>query len=54
MGREKTFQIHLDPALIEQFHELLGEHGHISEQISFMEKAFEKKMFRGLPAWDCI
>lgn len=54
MGREKTFQIHLDPALIERFHELLGEHGHISEQISFMEKAFEKKKFRGLPAWDCI
>ena len=54
MSREKTFQIHLDPALIELFHELLGEHEHISEQISFVEKAFEKKKFRGLPAWDCI
>lgn len=54
MDREKTFQIHLDPDLIERFHELLGEHEHISEQISFVEKAFEKKKFRGLSAWDCI
>lgn len=54
MDCEKTFQIHLDPALIERFHDLLGRHEHISEQISFVEKAFEKKKFRGLPAWDCI
>ena len=54
MDREKTFRIHLDPDLIERFRELLGEHEHISEQISFVEKAFEKKKFRGLPAWDCI
>lgn len=54
MECEKTFQIHLDPALIERFHDLLGRHEHISEQISFVEKVFEKKKFRGLPAWDCI
>ena len=54
MDCEKTFQIHLDPALIERFHEALGEHEHISEQISLVGKAFEGKKFRGLPAWDCI
>lgn len=54
MDSEKTFQIHLDPDLIEQFHELLGEHEHVSEQISFIEKTFVGKKYRGLSAWDCI
>lgn len=54
MGREKTFQIHLDPDLIEEFNASLNTHEHISEQISFVEKAFEKKKYRGIPAWDCI
>ena len=54
MGREKTFQIHLDPDLIEEFNASLNAHEHISEQISFVEKAFEKKKYRGVPAWDCI
>ncbi len=54
MRREKTFQIYLDPDLIEQFNESLSRHEHISEQISFVEKAFEKKKYRGVPAWDCI
>ena len=54
MGREKTFQIHLNPNLIERFNDSLDRHEHISEQISFVEKAFEKKKYRGVPAWDCI
>ena len=54
MGREKTFQIHLDPDLIERFDDSLDRHEHISERISFVEKAFEKKEYRGVPAWDCI
>ena len=54
MGREKTFRIHLDPDLIERFDDSLDRHEHISEQISFVEKAFEKKKYRGVPAWDCI
>lgn len=54
MRQKKTFQIHLDPDLIEQFSESLSRHEHISEQISFVEKAFEKKKYRGVPAWDCI
>ncbi|MGO4860492.1 hypothetical protein ACTQ5N_00295 [Atopobiaceae bacterium Sow4_H2] len=54
MDHEKTFQIHLDPALIERFDDSLDRHEHISEQISFVEKAFEKKKYRGVPAWDCI
>lgn len=54
MGREKTFQIRLDPNLIEEFNASLNTHEHISEQISFVEKAFEKKKYRGIPAWDCI
>lgn len=54
MGRQKTFQIHLDPELIEEFNASLNAHEHISEQISFVEKAFEKKRYRGVPAWDCI
>lgn len=51
---EKTFQISLDPDLIERFNESLGRHERISEQISFVEKAFERKKYRGVPAWDCI
>lgn len=54
MGREKTFQIHLDPDIVEEFNESLGRHEHISEQISFVEKAFDRKRYRGVPAWDCI
>lgn len=54
MDCEKTFQIHLDPDLIEEFNDSLGKHEHISEQISFVEKAFQKKKYRGVPAWDCI
>lgn len=54
MGDKKTFQIHLDPDLIEQFHESLGRHEHISEHISFVEGAFKGKKYRGVPAWDCI
>ena len=54
MGHEKIFRIHLDPNLIEEFNDSLGKHEHISEQISFVEKAFEKKKYRGVPAWDCI
>lgn len=53
MRREKTFQIHLDPGFIEDFNESLSKHEHISEQISFADKAFKKK-YRGVPAWDCI
>lgn len=54
MSRQKTFQIHLDPELIEEFSASLNAHEHITEQISFVEKAFEKKKYRGVPAWDCI
>lgn len=54
MGRQKTFQIYLDPELIEEFNASLNAHEHISEQISFVEKAFEKKRYRGVPAWDCM
>ena len=54
MDCEKTFRIHLDPGLIERFDDSLGRHEHISEQISFVEKAFEKKKYRGVPAWDCV
>lgn len=54
MGYEKTFRIHLNPDLIERFNDSLDRHEHISEQISFVEKAFEKKKYRGVPAWDCI
>lgn len=54
MTRRKTFQIHLDPELIEEFNVSLNAHEHISEQMSFVEKAFEKKKYRGVPAWDCI
>lgn len=54
MGCEKTFQLHLDPDLVEEFNDSLGKHEHISEQISFVEKAFERKKYRGVPAWDCI
>ena len=54
MDCEKTFRIHLDPDLIEKFDDSLGRHEHISEQISFVEKAFEKKKYRGVPAWDCV
>lgn len=54
MGRVKTFRIHLDPDLIERFNDSLDRHEHISEQISFVEKAFEKKKYWGVPAWDCI
>ena len=54
MRGQKTFQIHLDPELIEEFNASLTAHEHISEQISFVEKAFEKKRYRGVPAWDCM
>lgn len=54
MRRRKTFQIHLDPEFIEEFSASLNAHERISEQISFIEKAFEKKSYRGVPAWDCI
>lgn len=54
MDYEKTFRIHLNPDLIERFNDSLDRHEHISEQISFVEKAFEKKKYRGVPAWDCI
>lgn len=54
MSERKTFQIHLDPELIEEFNASLDAHEHISEQISFVERAFEKKSYRGIPAWDCI
>ena len=54
MRERKTFQIHLNPELIEEFNASLDAHEHISEQISFVEKAFEKKRYRGVPAWDCI
>lgn len=54
MNEQKTFQIHLDLGLIEEFNESLDSHQHISEQISFVEKAFENKKYRGVPAWDCI
>ena len=54
MKKQKSFQIHLDPDLIEEFHASLNAHEQISEQISFMEKAFKKKSYRGVPAWDCI
>ncbi len=54
MRGRKTFQIHLNPELIEEFNASLTAHEHISEQISFVEKAFEKKRYRGVPAWDCM
>ncbi|WP_277070803.1 hypothetical protein [Slackia exigua] len=54
MSAVKTFQIHLDPDLIEDFNETLDSHEHISEQVSFVEKAFAEKKYRGVPAWDCI
>lgn len=54
MGRQKTFQMHLDPELIEEFNASLNAHEHISEQISFVEKAFRGKSYWGVPAWDCI
>ena len=54
MKERGTFQIHLNPELIEEFNASLDAHEHISEQISFVEKAFEKKRYRGVPAWDCI
>lgn len=54
MSTRKTFQIHLDPELIEEFDASLDAQEHISEQISFVEKAFSKKAYRGVSAWDCI
>lgn len=54
MSATKTFQIHLDPDLIEEFNATLDAHEHISEQVSFVEKAFTNKKYRGVPAWDCI
>lgn len=54
MDRQKTFQTHLNPELIEEFYASLNAYEHISEQISFVEKAFEKKIYRGVSAWDCI
>lgn len=54
MRGRKTFQIHLNPELIEEFSASLDAHEHISEQISFVEKAFREKSYRGVPAWDCI
>ncbi|MBM6941987.1 hypothetical protein [Collinsella intestinalis] len=53
MRGRKTFQIHLNPELIEEFSASLDAHEHISEQISFVEKAFREKSYRGVPAWDC-
>ncbi len=50
MNQVKTFQIHLDPNLIEQFNETLYKQEHISEQISFVEKAFKTKKYGNLPA----
>lgn len=54
MSEAKTFQIHLNPDLIEEFNAALNAHEHISEQVSFVEKTFAKKQYRGVPAWDCI
>lgn len=54
MRETKTFQIHLNPDIIEEFNATLDAHEHISEQVSFIEKAFDKKRYRGVPAWDCI
>lgn len=44
-----TFQIHLDPDLIEQFDSSLKAQEHLSAQLSF-----KKRAYRGIPAWDCI
>ncbi len=54
MGGRKTFRMHLDPCIIEDFDSALDAHGHISEQLSFVGKAFTKKRYKGVPAWDCI
>lgn len=54
MNREKTFQIYLNPDYIQQFSESLDKHEHISEHISFVEKAFKGRMYGDVLAWDCI
>lgn len=54
MGKQVTYQIDLDPNLIELFDEALDENEHISEQLSFTEDFFRKKKYRGINAWDCI
>ena len=54
MSERKRYKIHLDPQLIEDFSEAIDAQEHITEQVSFVEKAFAKKKYRGVPAWDCI
>jgi hypothetical protein len=54
MVERKTFQIHLDARIIDDFDRTLDEHEHISEQLSFVGEAFAKKCYKGVPAWDCI
>lgn len=54
MGGRKTFRIHLDPRIIEDFDSALDAHEHISEKLSFVGEAFAKKRYKGVPAWDCI
>lgn len=54
MSERKAYKIHLDPQLIEDFSEAVDAQEHITEQVSFVEKAFVKKKYRGVPAWDCI
>lgn len=54
MSERPTFQIHFDPQVIDDFSAKLDAQEHISEQMSFVEKAFVKKGYCGLPAWDCI
>ncbi|MGN0035250.1 MAG: hypothetical protein ACI364_05945 [Coriobacteriales bacterium] len=45
MGGRKTFQVHLEPRIIEDFGCALDEHEHISEQLSFAGEAFAKKRY---------
>lgn len=54
MAKQTTYQIDLDPSLIELFNETLGENEHASEQLSFTEDFFRRKRYRGINAWDCI
>ena len=54
MHARPTYQIHLDPDLVEQFNESLDAEEHISGQLSFTGEYFKKKKYRGLNAWDCI
>ncbi len=54
MHAKPTYQIRLNPDLIEEFNNSLGTEEHISGQLTFTGKYFQKKKYRGLNAWDCI